>query len=231
MKPDIDQHIICDLNDEQSNIDELWLNKKVDIIAEFEGEKQLLSFKNKKSNSELVNLLDDFDNNDNLLINVSISAAITGYSRIYISLFKNNPLFKLYYSDTESAFIDVNLEKIYPELVGKKLGQLKLENIFDKALLLGPKVYGGITNLGEIILKVKGINIKKNSITFDQLESLINKGETLELPNEKWHRNLGKGSIEIKQEVYKLALNSSKRTLIYDQNGILIKTEPIEINE
>lgn len=53
----------------------------------------------------------------------------------------------------------------------------------------------------------------------------------LELPNEKWYRNLGKGTIEIKQEVYKLALNSTKRILIYDKNGNLIKTEPIELNE
>ena len=51
------------------------------------------------------------------------------------------------------------------------------------------------------------------------------------MPNEKWYRNLGKGTIEIKQEVYKLALNSTKRALIYDQKGNLIKTEPIEINE
>ena len=76
MKPDIDQHIIYDLND--SDIGELFLNKKVDIIAEFEGSKQLLSIKNRRPDSELVNLLDDFNNNDNLLINVSVSAAITG---------------------------------------------------------------------------------------------------------------------------------------------------------
>jgi len=230
MKPDIDQHIIYDLNNDLNNeIDELFYNKKVDIIAEFEGSKQLLSVKNRKPNSELVNLMNDFDNNDSLLINVSISAAITGYSRIYMSLFKNNPLFKLYYSD--SAFVDVNLDQIFPELVGKKLGQLKLENTFDKVLFLGAKLYGGVTNLGEIILKIKGINIKKNPITFDQLESLIFKDKTLELPNEKWYRDLGKGSIEIKQEIYKLAVSSSKRYLIYDQNGVLIKTEPIEVNE
>jgi hypothetical protein len=185
MKPDIEDHIIYDLND--SDTDELFCNKKVDIIADFEGSKQLLSIKNKRTNSELVNLLDDSENNlnNNLLINVSISAAITGYSRIYMSLFKNNPLFTLYYSDTDSAFININLDEIYPELVGKKLGQLKLEKEFNKALFLGAKLYGGITNLNEIILKVKGINIKKNPISFDQLESLIIKDKSLELPNEK----------------------------------------------
>ena len=43
MKPDIDQHIIYDLNNH--DIEELFPNKKVDIIAEFEGSKQLLSVK------------------------------------------------------------------------------------------------------------------------------------------------------------------------------------------
>jgi hypothetical protein len=102
-----------------------------------------------------------------------------------MSLFKNNPLFNLFYSDTDSAFIDVNLDQIFPELVGKKLGQLKLEYEFIKALFLGPKLYGGVTNFNEIILKIKGINIKKNPVTYDQLEDLIIKGKTLELPNEK----------------------------------------------
>jgi len=102
-----------------------------------------------------------------------------------MSLFKNNPLFKLYYSDTDSAFIDGNLEDIYPNLIGNKLGQLKPEYDFKKALFLAPKVYGGITQDGKTILKVKGININKNPITFDQLNSLINKDNKLELPNEK----------------------------------------------
>lgn len=100
--------------------------KKVDLITEFEGSKQLLSIKIKRPNSELVILLDDFDSNDNLLINVSISAAITWYSRIYMSIFKNYPLFKLYYSDTDSAFVDVNLDQIFSELIGKKIRAIKI---------------------------------------------------------------------------------------------------------
>jgi len=83
-----------------------------------------------------------------------------------MSLFKNNPLFKLYYSDTDSIFIYVFLEDIYPKLVGNSLGQLKPENEFIKALNLAPKVYGGITKQNETVLKIKGINIKKNPITF-----------------------------------------------------------------
>ena len=42
-------------------------------------------------------------------VNVSISAAITAYSRIHMSYFKNNPNFTLFYSDTDSAYISGNL--------------------------------------------------------------------------------------------------------------------------
>ena len=58
---------------------------------------------------------------------VAIASAITAYSRVYMSVFKNNPNFKLYYSDTDSLFVDKYLND---ELVGQELGQFKLENEF-----------------------------------------------------------------------------------------------------
>jgi hypothetical protein len=56
---------------------------------------------------------------------------------------------------------------------------MKLENIFKKAVYLGPKVYGGLLptfivdkdgNCQAAITKVKGY---KNIISFDTLESLL----------------------------------------------------------
>lgn len=38
-------------------------------------------------------------------ISIGIAAAITAYARIFMSQFKNNPNFNLYYSDTDSAYI------------------------------------------------------------------------------------------------------------------------------
>jgi hypothetical protein len=51
------------------------------------------------------------------------------------------------------------------------------------------------------------------------------------LPSEKWYRNLKDGNITIKQEIYNLSINSTKRELIYDKNGLLINTQPLEIFE
>ena len=53
----------------------------------------------------------------------------------------------------------------------------------------------------------------------------------LKIPSEKWYRNLSKGNINIKQEIYNLALSSSKRELIYNDNGVLVDTKPLEIYE
>jgi hypothetical protein len=40
-------------------------------------------------------------------INIAIASAITAYARSYMTFFKNNPNFQLYYSDTDSAVIRV----------------------------------------------------------------------------------------------------------------------------
>jgi hypothetical protein len=82
-------------------------------------------------------------------INVSIASAITAYSRIHMSQFKNNPNFNLYYTDTDSTYIDKPLPN---HLVDSKvLGKIKLENILNKAIFLAPKVYCLKTENGEII--------------------------------------------------------------------------------
>ena len=41
-------------------------------------------------------------------------------------------------------------------MVGKDLGQMKLEHIINKAVFLAPKVYGLIDTEGNQIIKVKG---------------------------------------------------------------------------
>jgi hypothetical protein len=70
------------------------------------------------------------DENSTHNINVGIAAAITAYSRIHMSQFKNNPDYTLYYTDTDSIYIN----KPLPEyLVSNKiLGKMKLEYIIKK---------------------------------------------------------------------------------------------------
>jgi hypothetical protein len=59
-------------------------------------------------------------------VSIGIAAAITAYARIHMSQFKNNPNFNLYYSDTDSIYID----KPLPDhmISSTILGKMKLEN-------------------------------------------------------------------------------------------------------
>ena len=56
--------------------------------------------------------------------NVAIASAITAYSRIHMSQFNNSKKFNLYYSDTDSIYIDKPLSKKFID--DTKLGLLKL---------------------------------------------------------------------------------------------------------
>jgi len=226
MNPDKANHKIVG---DKLEKDKIFIDNEIKSIIDFGNGKELISYIPKKVNDkELLDLLNDDANNSNMLINVAISSAITGLSRIFMSYFKNNPLIKLYYTDTDSIFIDIDLSEVDLSMVGNELGQWKLEYEFKEAVFLGPKIYGGITYEGNSIVKAKGV---KNIISFDELITLLKKANRLILPSEKWYRSLSKGNITIKQERYNLTINSTKRELIYDENMILIDTKPIEINE
>lgn len=150
-------------------------------------------------------------------VNIAISSAITGYARIHMSQFKNNNDYKLFYSDTDSIYINNELNS---DLVSNTvLGKMKLEYICNKGIFLAPKVYGVITTEGNTIIKVKGLTknvIDKMNIT--ELETLLTKDSKLEYNQDKWYKSLTEGTITIKEQVYSLQVTSSKRELIYNNN-------------
>ena len=123
-------------------------------------------------------------------VNISIASAITSEARIHMTFFKNNPNFNLYYSDTDSAFIDKELSN---ELVGIGLGQVKLEYVINKAVFLAPKVYALETE-DKTIIKVKGLTHDEISkLSFSDIETLLIKDSSKEFNQEKWFKNLLEG--------------------------------------
>jgi len=139
-----------------------------------------------------------------------------------MSQFKNNPLFELLYTDTDSIYI---IGELPPEFIGKELGKFKLENHFKEIVFLAPKVYGGITAAGKEITKVKGY---KNKIALEELKSLLVKDSSLEIKQELWFKKLKEGNITLKDQIYTLHTTDSKRQLIYENNK-LIGTKPYKI--
>jgi hypothetical protein len=136
-------------------------------------------------------------------VNIAIASAVTAYARIHMSQFKNNPNFpNLYYTDTDSLYFDGPLPDKYVSLT--TLGALKLVGVYDKAVFLAPKVYALKNSLEEII-KIKGLNkeaIKKNNITLDTLELLLNKDYKLAFSQNKCFKNISKANINILEQIY-----------------------------
>jgi hypothetical protein len=102
-------------------------------------------------------------------VSVATAAAITAYSRIHMSQFKNNPKINLYYSDTDSIYTDSEIDSSFID--SKVLGKLKLENVCTRAIFLIPKVYCLITETNEFIFKIKGLShdVKLNYSDFKKL--------------------------------------------------------------
>jgi hypothetical protein len=105
-------------------------------------------------------------------VSIGIASAITAYARVEMSILKNNPNFNLYYSDTDSAYIDRPLPD---DMVSSTiLGKLKLENVCNEAIFLAPKVYCLNTIDNDLIYKVKGLK-HEIELTMNDFEQLLYK--------------------------------------------------------
>ena len=157
-------------------------------------------------------------------INIAVASAITGYARIEMSKFKNNPDYILYYSDTDSIFIN----KPLPDhmVSDTELGFMKLEYIVEEGIFLAPKVYCLKFADGSIKYRVKGLKSDVN-LTFEDFRALLKKDSVIEKNQSKWYRSLENGNIVIKDLLYQPKVTSSKWNLIYNKDNIFICTEPI----
>jgi len=143
------------------------LDKDNSILDFIELDDNLL-VKSKNPKVELDTLLDNASETHN--VNIAIAAAITSYARIHMSQFKNNDKYNLYYTDTDSVYIDTPLDE---NLIGSNLGLMKLECICNDAVFLAPKVYSLITDNG-VVKKIKGLTSEAiNKIDFENLLELL----------------------------------------------------------
>lgn len=207
MTDDLASHVIANTD----KLDEIINSKDKINTTKLNEDLYLVSYHDIDENK----LMDD---HTNFYISIGIASAITAYSRVIMTQFKNLPNNLMYYTDTDSAIMEKPLDD---SLVGKHLGQMVLEKEYKEFVALAPKVYGGILNNGKIITKVKGF---KNHIPFDDLKSLLNENKSLELQQTKWFRFIDKGFISIKSQVYTLIPTANKRKLAY-KNNKLVGTE------
>ena len=154
--------------------------------------------------------------------NVALASSVTAHARRYLSIFKNDPAYNLYYTDTDSIFIDAPLPE---KLVSDGLGTFKLEYVFKDVVFLAPKVYACKTQDGTLISKIKGYT-EKDKVTLNDMEQLLTKGNYKNLQHTKWFRNMTQSAITITSSLYNLVQTQNKRTIIFndkDQSSFTVR--------
>ena len=157
---------------------------------------------------------------------IGVAAAITAYSRIHMSQFKNNPNIRLFYTDTDSIYTDSEIDESFID--PKELGKLKLEYICEEGVFLGPKNYC-LKLKDSTVVKVKGLK-NTSSLTIQDFKDLLRKDFFLDKNHNKWFRSLKEGKITIKEQLYKIKHTDNKRISIYT-NNVLSGTKAVIIKE
>jgi len=218
----------------------------IQLITEHEFSK--LDAKNKLAITDIINLgmkyLIKFKTNNNKQfddlnekdynINVAIASAITSYARDYMSQFKNNPKIKLFYTDTDSIYTNLNpdqMNDLIPGIVNQnELGKLKLESISKKAVFLAPKCYGLLDINNNFNFKVKGLNSNQVDLSIKDFENLLMKDYFIQKEQTKTFKSFEQGNIKKLQQIYTLRQTDNKRKLIFNSKNKLINTKPYVIN-
>ena len=158
---------------------------------------------------------EDFSNCDG---NITVALAITANARIKMSEFKNNPNIKLFYTDTDSEFIQGTL----PDSVvhSKKLGFWSLENQYIYSLFLGPKTYACLDIHGKAYSKIKGYS---SNISIGELYKRVNENGGEALNRKRWRTFIGEAKVLVKGTTYDLMATANKRNLVF-KNGRLSGT-------
>nr|QWO71469.1 DNA polymerase [Termitomyces titanicus] len=123
---------------------------------------------------------------------VQISAMISSYARTSINPFKNIPGNIAIASNTDSLILEHPLPN---ELIGKELGQWKLEHTFNNGIFVRPKLYCyEDSNTKELIRKAAGVNAAK--LTTEDYAKLC-KGENVQTQKEIFKVDWYKLKIEV----------------------------------
>lgn len=180
---------------------------------------------------DLINEIKGYSNLDlitsfrNVKSHVGIAAAVTAYARIEMLEFKillDKLGIKLYYTDTDSFFIDSELPDY---LIGDKLGQFKDElkgNTIKKAYFLGIKKYGYIDNNNITHSVFSGV--PRNSLTWEEIELIAEGFTVIKQTPPRFYKNFNNLNINIKDSLHLSIIFKVRKRLLNN------KYLPIKIN-
>lgn len=144
--------------------------------------------------------------------NIGVALAITANSRIRMCDEKNNENYKIYYTDTDSLFIEGELPDSC--INNKKLGYWSLENQYIYSVFVSPKTYACLDIYGNSYSKVKGYG---SPVSLDEFEKILD-GNVLKQPltQRKWRSFITDSKIDIKTTSYDLVATENKRNLSHE---------------
>jgi hypothetical protein len=159
----------------------------------------------------------------NVKSKVAIAAAVTSYARIEMIKYKillNKLGLKLFYTDTDSIFIDGELPQ---HLIGNDIGLMKDElngNFIKKAYFLGIKKYGYLDNKDVTHSVFSGI--ERNALNWNEIEQ-ISKGIIIVKPSPaRFYKNISNLEINIKNSL-NVSINFNPRKKLINNNYLPIK--------
>jgi len=161
----------------------------------------------------------------NIKSHVGIAAAVTAYARIEMLELKMLLIklgIKLYYTDTDSIFVDKELPQ---ELIGSDLGQLKDElkgGWIKKAYFLGIKKYGYLddNNITHSIFS----GIERNTLTWNEILQIANGEIITKTSPMRFFKNINNLNINIKQDL-NVSIEFKPRKILFNNKYL-----PIRIN-
>jgi DNA polymerase type B, organellar and viral len=172
---DIENRIKIVSNDEANKILKCY---HVSYFTSISDENVLIKYSSKlneklrriySKEDKLIQLETNFKKERGVVSAVQISCAIAAYARLSINPFKNMISNKLYYSDTDSLVLE---NKLSENIVGKELGQWKLEAIIKKGIFIRPKIYSYYKEDGSLKKVASGVDSKK--LTYEDYEAMAN---------------------------------------------------------
>jgi len=215
------QELIITQNVGEEELHKILLTKIVSNVIQINKDNYLVLLKgnlNEKLIDKLKLKLDltDFKQiSKTVKSNVAISAAVTAYGQIEMMKYKTLSDYNIFYTDTDSIFIDKPLPD---SMVNNEIGQMKNElktlktNIIDLACFLGNKKYGlSYTDYdGKIQHLTVFAGAKRDSLTFNEI-MLMSQGKTVhKLYDDVFFKDFRKMEITIKPRELDLKMSTSK---------------------
>nr|YP_010462017.1 DNA polymerase [Hericium erinaceus]UUF93971.1 DNA polymerase [Hericium erinaceus] len=145
--------------------------------------------------------------------NVAIASAVTAYARMEMVKFKVDPNITIYYTDTDSLFVD---KPFNSELVGDEIGLMKDElkgEVITRAYFLGIKKYGyQIKDKTHSVIS----GIPRNDLDWDELSLIAKGGRIIRNFDTRFYKHFNNLDIQILSGKVTISLNNFKKLVNND---------------